>query len=125
MSEEKIKILFVDDEPDQVMMISLRLQKSGYAVISATDGEGGLKKAAEEKPALILMDMLMPGMDGFEVCRRLRKNPATKHIPIIATTAVGMDDIEFLCREAGADDCVRKPYASADLLMKICRLLEK
>jgi len=125
MPEEKIKILFVDDEPDQIMMISLRLQKSGYAVISAADGEEGLKKATEEKPALILLDMLMPGMDGFEVCRRLRKNSETKHLPIIATTALGADDIGSQCREAGADDCIRKPYDSADLLKKIRQLLEK
>ncbi|MFH1800222.1 MAG: response regulator [Candidatus Omnitrophota bacterium] len=125
MPEEKKKILFVDDEPDQVMMVSLRLQKSGYVVISAVDGETGLKKAIEEKPALILMDMLMPGMDGFEVCRRLRKDPVTKNIPIIATTAAGVDDIEFQCCAAGADDCVRKPYDSVDLLTKIRQLLEK
>jgi CheY-like chemotaxis protein len=125
MVEEKKKILFVDDEPDQIMMISLRLQKNGYAVASAMDGEEGLKKAVEEKPALILLDMLMPGIDGFEVCRRLRKDPATRHIPIIATTAAGVDDIEFRCRTAGADDCVRKPYDSSDLLIKIRRLLEE
>ncbi len=125
MPEEKKKILFVDDEPDQVMMISLRLQKNGYTVISATNGEEGLKKAIEENPALILLDMLMPGIDGFEVCRRLRKNPATKHIPIISTTAVGIDDVEFQCHAAGANDCVRKPYDSADLLIKIRRLLEE
>jgi CheY-like chemotaxis protein len=125
MPEEKRKILFVDDEPDQVMMVSLRLQKSGYLVIAAVDGETGLKKAIEEKPALILMDVLMPGMDGFEVCRRLRKHHVTKSIPIIATTAAGVDDIEFQCRAAGADDCIRKPYDSADLLIKIRQLLAK
>ena len=124
MPAEKRKILFVDDEPDQVMMVSLRLQKSGYAVVSAVDGEEGLKKAREEKPALILLDVLMPGLDGFEVCRRLRKDPVTKSIPIIATTAAGVDDIESQCRAAGADDCVRKPYDSADLLKKICQLLK-
>jgi CheY-like chemotaxis protein len=124
MPEEKRKILFVDDEPDQILMISLRLQKSGYAVVSAADGEEGLKKAFEEKPALILLDMLMPGIDGFEVCRRLRKNPVTKNIPVIATTAAGVDDIEFQCRAAGADDCIRKPYDSADLLTKIRQLLK-
>jgi two-component system, OmpR family, alkaline phosphatase synthesis response regulator PhoP len=124
MPKEKITILFVDDEPDQIMMVSLRLRKSGYKVISASDGEEGLKKAIEEKPDLILMDVLMPGMDGFEVCRRLRKNSETKHIPIIATTAAGVDDIEFQCRSAGADDCIRKPYDSANLLMKIHEFLK-
>jgi len=125
MAEKKKKILFIDDEPDQIMMISLRLKKNGYAVISAMDGEQGLKKVAGEKPDLILLDVLMPGIDGLEVCRRLRKDPATKHIPIVATTAAGADDIELQCITAGADDCVRKPYDSPDLLMKIRKLLEK
>ena len=125
MSEKKKKILFIEDEPDQIMMISLRLEKSGFAVISSMDGEQGLKMAVAEKPDLILLDVIMPGMDGFEVARRLRNDPATKHIPIISTTAAGMDDVEHSCLMAGADDCVRKPYDSADLLAKIKRLLEK
>ncbi len=125
MSLGKKKILFIEDEPDQVRMISLRLEKSGYEVIASLEGAEGLKMAAKEKPDLILVDVVMPGMDGFEVCRRLRKDPWTKDIPIISTTAAGMDDVEQQCLEAGADGCVRKPYDSADLLMKIKRLLEK
>jgi two-component system cell cycle response regulator len=121
----KKKILFIEDEPDQIMMISMRLKKNDYDVVSATDGKTGLERAATEKPDLILVDILMPGIDGFEVCRRLRKNSAIKHIPVIATTAAGMDDVEQQCLTAGADDCVRKPYDSADLLAKIKRLLEK
>ena len=125
MSEKKKKILFIEDEPDQIMMVSLRLEKSGYMVISSMDGEKGLKMAVAEKPDLILLDVIMPGMDGFEVARRLRNDPSTRHIPIISTTAAGMDDVEHSCRVAGVDDCVRKPYDSADLLAKIKRLLEK
>ena len=125
MSAIKKKILFIEDEADQIMMISLRLEKNGYEVISSVDGEEGLRKAVTEKPDLILVDVIMPGMDGFEVCRRLRKDPVTKNIPIISTTAAGMDDVEHQCLSAGADDCVRKPYDSKDLLMKVKRLLEK
>jgi len=125
MGAKKIKILFIEDEPDQIMMISLRFEKSGYTVISSMDGEEGLKMVVKEKPDLVLVDVIMPGIDGFEVCRRIRKDPVTKHIPIISTTAAGMDDVERQCITAGADDCVRKPYDSADLLMKIRRLLEK
>ena len=125
MSLEKKKILFIEYEPDQVRMISLRLEKSGYTVIASLDGAEGLKMAVREKPDLILADVIMPGMDGFEVCRRLRNDPRTKDIPIISTTAAGVDDVEHLCLAAGADDCVRKPYDSVDLLMKIKRLLEK
>ena len=123
--KKKKKILFIEDEPDQIVMISLRLEKNGYEVISSLDGEEGVEMAIKEKPDLVLADVIMPGIDGFEVCRRLRKNPLTTHIPIISTTAAGMDDVEHQCITAGADDCVRKPYDSADLLMKIKRLLEK
>ena len=125
MHEKKKKILFIEDEQDQIRMISLRLEKNGYEVIASLDGEEGLKMAVEEKPDLILVDVIMPGIDGFEVCRRLRKDPVTKRIPIISTTAAGMDDVEHQCITAGADGCVRKPYDSEDLLMKIHRLLEK
>ncbi len=125
MGEKKKKILFIEDEPDQIMMISLRLERNGYEVVSSMSGEGGLKMAVGEKPDLILLDVIMPGMDGFEVCRRLRKDPVTKHIPIISTTAAGMDDVENQCLTAGADDCIRKPYDPTDLLIKIHRLLEK
>lgn len=124
MGSAKKKILFIEDEPDQIMMISLRLKKNGFEVITSMDGEEGLKKAAAEKPDLILLDVIMPGMDGFEVARRLRKDPVTKHIPIISTTAAGIDDVERQCLEAGANDCVRKPYDSTDLLTKINRLIE-
>jgi CheY-like chemotaxis protein len=89
------------------------------------DGADGLKKAAEEKPDLILLDVILPGMNGLEVCRLLRKNPATRHIPVISTTAAGADDVEKSCLAAGADACVRKPYDSADLLAKIKRLIVK
>jgi CheY-like chemotaxis protein len=125
VSDRKKRILFVEDEPDQVMMISLRLAKNGYEVISSTDGEEGLKKAVAEQPDLILLDVIMPGIDGLEVCRRLKKDPATRHIPVISTTAAGVDDIEHQCFAAGADDCVRKPYDSSELLAKIQRFLEK
>ncbi|OGX10704.1 MAG: hypothetical protein A2351_06145 [Omnitrophica bacterium RIFOXYB12_FULL_50_7] len=125
MLKKKKKILFIEDEPDQIVMISLRLEKNGYEVVSSMDGVEGLKMAVSEKPDLILLDVIMPGIDGFEVCRRLRKDPATKHIPIISTTAAGADDVEHQCITVGADDCVRKPYDSMDLLTKIQRLLEK
>jgi CheY-like chemotaxis protein len=123
--QQKKKILFIEDEPDQIVMIALRLEKNNYEVISSMDGEEGVAMAIKEKPDLILADVIMPGIDGFEVCRRLRKNPVTKHIPIISTTAAGIDDVEHQCLAAGADDCVRKPYDSADLLTKIRRLLER
>ena len=122
---EKKKILFIEDEPDQVTIVCMRLEKSGFSVLSANAGDEGLKLAIKEKPDLILLDIIMPGMDGFEICRKLRSNPVTKKIPIIATTAAGTEDLEHQCITAGADACVRKPYDSADLLVKIRRLLGK
>jgi len=120
----KKKILFIEDEPDQVLMIELRLKRSGFAVVTAQDGEEGLKKVYEEKPDLILLDIIMPKMNGFEVCQQLKQNPATRKIPIIMTTAAGIDDIEQKCFLLGADDCVRKPYDSTDLLSKIKEFLK-
>ncbi len=125
MEVKKKKILFIEDEPDQRMIIRFRLEKSGYSVMMAEDGEEGLKKAAMEKPDLILLDIIMPGIDGLEVCRRLRKNPKTASIPVITTTAAGIDDLEQQCLSAGADDCVRKPYEAEDLLAKVKKFLKK
>ena len=125
MNGKKKRILFIEDEPDQIMMVKLRLEKSGFVVFSAKDGEDGIEKAVKEKPDLILLDIIMPGMDGFEVCKGLRNHSVTKHIPIIATTAAGVDNLEGECLAAGADECIRKPYEAADLLAKINSLLKK
>lgn len=125
MALKKKKILFIEDEPDQIMMVSLRLKKNGFSVSSAQDGLEGVEQAIKEKPDLILLDLIMPGMDGFEVCRKLRQHHATKRIPIIAATAAGADDLEHQCMTAGANECIRKPYEAMDLLAKIHKLLEK
>lgn len=122
---KKKKILFIEDEPDQVMMIRLRLERNGFWVVTASDGLEGFEMALSEKPDLILLDVIMPGMDGLELCRKFREETATKKLPIITTTAAGIDDIEQECFLAGADDCVRKPYDSVDLIMKINRLLDR
>lgn len=124
MREKQKRILFVEDEPDQRMMVSLRLQKSGFLVMLARDGYEGLTMAIKEKPDLILLDIIMPGMDGFELCQKLREQAVTKMIPIIATTAAGTEDLESKCLSVGADECIRKPYESSDLLDKIRGLLE-
>ena len=120
---KKKKILFIEDEPDQVLMVRLRLEKSGYYVITAMDGVAGLKKALQEKPDLILLDVIMPGIDGLEVCRRLRAESTMEKVPVIVTTAAGSDDIEHACATAGADDCIRKPYEASGLIDKVRRLI--
>lgn len=123
MAETKKKILIIEDEPDQRLILSMRLKKYGFAVLVAEDGLKGLEKAALERPDLILLDIIMPGIDGLEVARRLRQDPATKKIPIITATAAGVDDVEHRCFLSGVDDCVRKPYDSGDLMGKIKKLL--
>ncbi len=113
------KILFVEDEPDQVMVIKMRLEASGYEVITANDGLTGLKYVEDKRPDLVLLDIIMPGMDGIEVCKRLKANEKTKHIPVIAVTASGEEDLEKRCIEAGCSNVIKKPYDSKELLENI------
>ncbi len=117
------KILFIEDEPDQVMVIRTRLEANGYEVITANDGLTGLQIAEDKTPDLILLDIVMPGMDGIEVCKRLKAGAKTKHIPIIAVTASGEKDLEERCIQAGCQNVVRKPYESQKLLENIKKCL--
>lgn len=119
----KKKILFIEDEPQQIMMVKMRLEANGYEVISATDGEDGLKKAYEEKPDLILLDLIMPKLDGFTVCERLKKDPETMAIPIIVITAMDDKDVLERCRALGANDLIGKPFESSDLMSMIRSLI--
>jgi len=120
---DKKKILLVEDEPYQVMMVKFRLEANNFDFIAAGDGEEGLKKAYEEKPDLILLDLFMPKIDGYEVCRRLKRNPKTKDIPIIFFTASAGQDIKEKYTDYGANDYIVKPFESAELLAKINTLL--
>ncbi|MDD5484009.1 MAG: response regulator [Kiritimatiellae bacterium] len=115
----KKKILLIEDEPCQIMMVKFRLEANDFDFISAPDGERGLQKAFNEKPDLILLDIVMPKMNGYEVCRRLRRNPATRDIPVILFTASAGNDIIQKCPACGADDYIIKPFESADLVAKI------
>ncbi len=113
------KILFIEDEPDQVMVIKTRLEANGYDVVTANDGLTGLKYATEESPDLILLDIIMPGMDGVEVAKRLKADEETKDIPIIVITASGEKAMEERCIKAGCEGVMRKPYDSKKLLEDI------
>lgn len=119
----KKRILFIEDEPDQVMMVTMRLEANNWEVMSAMDGEEGLKKVKEKKPDLILLDLVMPKLDGAQVCRRLKEDPTTKKIPIIVMTASGVKNLEKKCLALGAEDIIRKPYDSLDLVAKVKALL--
>lgn len=118
-----IKILLVEDNEMNRDMLSRRLERKGYAIVMALDGQQAVDMAASEAPALILMDMSLPIIDGWEATRRVKANEATKHIPIIALTAHAMQGDEEKAREAGCDDYDTKPVELPRLLEKMERLL--
>ena len=114
------RILYVEDNDDNLYMLSLRFEAlAGYEIISATDGAEGYVKATTEKPDLILMDLNLPVMDGWEVMRRLKENDATRDIPVIALTAHAMTGAREKAMAAGADDFDTKPVEFDRLLGKI------
>ena len=119
------KILLVEDNEMNRDMLSRRLQKQGYEVVMAVDGEDGVAKAQSEAPALILMDMSLPGIDGWEATRRLKAAPQTQKIPVIALTAHAMTDDRAKALAAGCDDFDTKPVELARLLSKMQTLLGK
>lgn len=116
------KILVVDDEPMIVESVSYNLKQEGYDVMTATDGETGLKLAENGDFDLILLDLMLPGMDGMEICRTLRK---TSEIPIIMLTAKEGEIDRVLGLELGADDYVTKPFSMRELMARVKRVLKR
>jgi CheY-like chemotaxis protein len=117
------RILLVEDNEMNRDMLSRRLQRRGYEVVLALDGEAGVEMAKTEAPQLILMDMSLPVLDGWEATRRLKADPATRHIPVIALTAHAMSSDRDKALEAGCDDYDTKPVELPRLLDKIAALL--
>ena len=117
-------VLLVDDEPDMLEMLRLRLEKVGYKVITAITGEECITKAEETYPDLILLDILLPGMSGFEVARQLKAKDITKDIPVIMVTALIGKDVEAKGLERGADYFISKPFDPEELLSKIKSVLK-
>lgn len=118
------KILVIDDESELVKAITIRFKASGYEVISASDGEKGVDKAKSFKVDLILLDIIMPRMDGYEVCKTLKTDPKTKDIPIVIFTAAGQRDLEERCMAAGAAAVIKKPFETTDLLELVNKFLQ-
>ncbi len=118
------KILIVDDDMDNLKLIGLMLQRQGYEVSAASTGGQALTKIAGDQPDLVILDVMMPDMNGYEVCRRLRTNPGTKHIPIIMFTAKTLIDDKVAGFEAGADDYLTKPTHPAELASRIQAILQ-
>jgi len=119
------KILIVDDENTFITIAQVRLEASGYEVITAKDGEEGLEKAKSEKPDLIILDVMMPGKDGYQVCRLLKKDAKYEKIPIILFTDKAKDKFEVVGSKVGANVTIRKPFELSNLLAMIEELLKK
>ena len=119
------KILLVEDNEMNRDMLSRRLERKGYAIVIAVDGQQGIDMAVADPPALILMDMSLPVLDGWEATRRLRADERTRNIPIIALTAHAMQGDEQKARNAGCDDYDTKPVELPRLLEKIEALLKR
>lgn len=121
----KQKVLIVDDEKDIVKLLEYNLKKEGFAAVSAFDGAQALEKAESEHPDLILLDVMLPEVDGLEVCKQLKKDPATRSIPVIMLTARSQETDKVIGLELGADDYVTKPFGVRELLARVKALLRR
>ncbi|WP_010662186.1 response regulator transcription factor [Marinilabilia salmonicolor] len=119
------KILLVDDEPDILEFIGYNLKKEGFAVRTANNGQDGLKIAKEENPHLIVLDVMMPGMDGIETCEEIRKIPALQNTLVVFLTARGEDYSQIAGFDAGADDYITKPIKPKVLISRVKALLKR
>ncbi len=115
------KVLVIDDEQEMVELIADSLYKRDYEVLTAYKGSEGVEKAAEEVPDIILLDIMMPDMDGFESLRRIKRDPATRGIPVIMISAVADTHSIFIAEELGSDDYLVKPIKMEDLIALVAR----
>jgi len=125
MEKKDIKILLVDDEPDILEIVGYNLSSEGYKVITAENGAEGVKKAKKEKPHLIILDVMMPEMDGIEACEQIRIIPELKDVIITFLTARGEDYSQVAGFDAGADDYITKPIKPKVLVSKVKALLRR
>ena len=119
------RVLVVDDEPDAVELVAFNLKAAGFDVISAEDGEVALTKARKFSPDVIVLDVMLPYVDGLEVCKILRRDPATSGLPIIMLTAKAGEIDRVLGLELGADDYVTKPFSPRELVLRIKNILNR
>jgi DNA-binding response OmpR family regulator len=121
----KTKILVVDDEEYIQHILNFSFGAEGYEVSTASDGDEAIKKARQEHPDVIVLDIMMPNMDGYQTCKKLKGDPQTKNIPVILLTAKGRDVDRKLGREAGADDYVVKPFSPGRLIERVEGILNR
>ena len=122
---DKAKILVVDDEPELIQALRIRLEASGYEVITAADGQEGLQKAREEAPNLIILDVMLPKVDGYKVCRLLKFDERFRKIPIMMLTARAQDSDVATGMATGADKYMVKPFVSKELVAEVRALLKQ
>ena len=118
------KILVVDDSPTEMNLMLSALKDGGYELFTATDGEEALEKATAEKPALILLDIILPKKNGFQVCRQLKTAPETKDIRIILVSSKSQESDKFWGIKQGADDYLTKPFDEKELLANVSRYMQ-
>jgi len=118
---DPVIILAVDDQPQNLRLLDAVLSPHGYQVLTASSGEEAVEKLGQTVPDLVLLDIVMPGIDGYEVCKRIRGNPATEFLPVIMMTASG-DQEKISAIQAGADDFVSKPFNQRELLARVASL---
>ena len=121
----KPKILVVDDEPDALELLGFKLREAGFAPIFATDGLKALAAVRAERPDLVVLDLMLPELDGLEVCKLMRRDPATAGIPVLMLTAKAAEMDRVVGLELGADDYVTKPYSPRELVLRIRKLLKR
>ena len=121
----KESLLIIEDDPDIVELVQYNLEREGFRVQSARDGERGLQEASATHPSLILLDLMLPGMEGLEVCRTLRQNRNTRRIPVVMLTAKGEETDVVLGLEMGADDYVTKPFSPRELAARVRAVLRR
>ncbi len=125
LSDTRIKVLIVDDEPDTLLPLKRALEQEDYNVIEARDGLEALEKVRTEIPDLVLLDLMLPGINGFEVCQRLKQDEMTSYIPVIMLTAKSEVPDKVKGLELGADDYVTKPFDLAELKVRIKAVLRR
>ena len=123
-SAGKKRVLLVDDEPDILKIVGKRLEMAGFDVLTAADGKSALAKVRESLPDLIVLDVMLPGLNGYEVCSLLKQNKQTSHIPIIMLSAKGQEQDYWKGMSSGADAYLTKPFAGQELHNLIDRLIE-
>ncbi|HXX93383.1 MAG TPA: response regulator transcription factor [Planctomycetota bacterium] len=121
----KGKVLIVDDEKDLVKLVRYNLEREGYEVLAATTGESGLAMALAHSPRVVILDRMMPGLDGLEVCRQLRQQPRATYLPILLLTAKATEEDRVAGLEAGGDDYITKPFSPRELVARIKAVLRR